>query len=110
MNDLQRKVLGLSAELNTFLSYSRSKNKPDPSLDNLTAGSLSGVGYKTSRLVGPNGDSTERITALPEDVQNAILRVNYVWRCVWEKRWLRELEEHARTLDRYCATFGPVSA
>ena len=108
MNDLDRDVLGLSAELNTFLSYSRSRVKHEPSLRNLGAGGLGGVGYKTSRLVGPNGDSTDRIAGLPEGVRHAILRTNYIWRCVWEDRWLRELEEHAKTLDEYCSTLGPV--
>lgn len=111
MNDLDRAVLRLSAELNTFLSFTRSGKYPDPSFFEVALGApspgYSNIGRKASRLVGPNGDDTERIAPLPADVQNAIVRMNRIWCFDWsgdnEQRWVQELKEHAKTLDEYCA-------
>lgn len=111
MNDLNRAVLRLSAELNTFLSFTRSGKYPEPTLGEGGFGSppsgFADVGRKASRLVGPNGDDTDRIAHLPADVQNAIVRMNRIWCFDWsgdnEQRWIQELKEHAKTLDEYCA-------
>lgn len=111
MNDLDRAVLRLSAELNTFLSFTRSGKYPEPELGSSCLGSprpgYADVGYKASRLVGPSGNHTDRIATLPADVQNAIVRTLRIWCFDWsgdnEQRWIQELKEHAKTLDEYCA-------
>lgn len=114
MNDLDRAILRLSAELNTFLSFTRSGNYPEPTLGEGGFGSpppgYADVGRKASRLVGPNGDETDRIATLPGDVQIAIVRVLRIWCLDWsgdnEKLWVQELKEHAKTLDEYCAAMA----